>query len=421
MFKLVNGDCIEVMKSLPDNSVDAVVTDPPYGMRFMGKEWDTFRQDKRGKNQLINMGNGMKPLDHYELLEFQSWNVLWAIEVLRVLKPGGHLLSFGGTRTYHRMACAIEDAGFEIRDQLQWIYGSGFPKSMNIGNGWGTALKPANEPIVLARKPIEEKTVASNVLKWGTGGINIDGCRVGTEELSYTSTFKRMIKNNIEQGYRPKTMEGSGGDIERSVTGRFPANVIMDDEAGEILDKQSGKAGACARASGPTAGKLGRNGIYSGAIGEDWEDGNKSVFYADKGGASRFFYCAKASRSERNAGLKGMESKDRIDYGGFHSEQGLINNNRNPENRLPMQNHHPTVKPIALMRYLCRLITPPGGTVLDPFMGSGTTGIAAEQEGFNFYGIERDADYIEIAEKRIHDAVMKHQPSLLEKERANAN
>lgn len=451
--QLYLGDCIDVLKTLPDNSVDAVVTDPPYGLGFMGKNWDTFDNNQLGI-ACEEGANDLKVKKNFKILprygnskDLYSFSLEWSREVLRVLKPGGHLLSFGGTRTYHRMACAIEDAGFEIRDQIQWIYGSGFPKSMNIGiqvdkmagaerevgeplpytnqdirnnnydrqdgvnnriqnyktfpstpeaeqwEGWGTALKPANEPIVLARKPIEEKTVASNVLKWRTGGINIDGCRVGTEE--HTVHGKEAGKFQPTGG---KTIKDY-----HSISGRFPANVIMDDEAGAILDDQSGNAGACSRASGPTAGKLGRHGIYSGAIGEDWEDGSKSVFYADKGGASRFFYCAKASKSERDRGLGEMQEKKIVTFAtcnGTSGKPSSISEGRETAYR----NNHPTVKPVALMRYLCRLITPPGGIVLDPFTGSGTTGIASVLEGFNFIGIEKDNGYIEIAEKRIADA-----------------
>jgi DNA modification methylase len=330
------GDCIEVMRSMPDNSVDAIVTDPPYELGFMGKSWD-------------NTG-----------IAYQVG--LWQ-EVLRVLKPGGHLLSFGGTRTYHRMACAIEDAGFEIRDQIQWIYGSGFPKSLDIGKqdgcedwqGWGTALKPANEPIVLARKPLIG-TVARNVLEWGTGGLNIDGCRVGTEEIKErTSIEPKRISDGIYGDYN-ETMRFNGNGTSNCL-GRFPANVI--------------------------------------------HDGSDEVVGMFPNETQRFFYSAKASRSERNAGLEGMDRKYLATMG---DSIGKREHNES-EPSAWTQNHHPTVKPIALMRYLCKLITPTGGVVLDPFMGSGTTGCAAVQEGFNFIGIEREREYYEIAEKRIDKAM----------------
>jgi DNA modification methylase len=415
------GDCIEVLKTLPDNSVDSVVTDPPYGLEFMGKEWDKFgagisprsKNEKetaiwKGENKHIRFGYGLEAS-----VSFYKFSLIWALEVLRVLKPGGHLLSFGGTRTYHRMACAIEDAGFEIRDQMQWLYGSGFPKSFNIGkncegwDGWGSALKPANEPICVARKPLSEKNLVENVLKWGTGGINIDGCRVdGKPRLTGTKDIN--AKNGSGNVYLGSSGAKQIAYDANPPSGRFPANLILDEEAGQMLDEMSGNnTGAAARASGATAGKLGKHGIYNGAKGEDWEDGEKSVFYADKGGASRFFYCAKASRSERNAGLEGMEESKMLWSSGTQNPGSF----QSPNTHRAAQNHHPTVKPISLMRYLCRLVTPPKGTVLDPFMGSGTTGCAASLEGFEFIGIEREAEYMEIAERRI--AYYQKQPMLL--------
>jgi DNA modification methylase len=350
-YKIINDDCLNALKDIPDNSIDSVVTDPPYELGFMNKGWDS---------------TGI------------AYNIEMWKEVLRVLKPGGHMLAFGGTRTYHRMACAIEDAGFEIRDQLQWLNGSGFPKSLNIskaidkaagverkvvgktkskgirpgqGNyigdhyqcdgydvtipstpdaikwdGWGTALKPANEPICLARKPLSEKTVAANVLKWGTGGINIDKCRVGNETM-----YNQYCKP--KQGYMSDKYRASGGVFSKSgcnvANGRFPANILLDETAAAMLDEQSGE---------------------------------------NSGGASRFFYVAKASARERGAG-----------------------------------NNHPTVKPIRLMRYLCRLITPPGGTVLDPFAGSGTTLLAGLMENFRAIGIEKEREYCDIIHKRINE------------------
>jgi DNA modification methylase len=437
---LLLGDCIEALKTLPDNSVDSVVTDPPYGLEFMGKEWDRlsggFSEGKFKGFVLPKMSGGNRNVkcpdcgkwiyDHYprncrcggvqkyKSIEMQLWHEQWAREVLRVLKPGGHLLSFGGTRTYHRMACAIEDAGFEIRDQMQWLYGSGFPKSYNIskgidkmagaerevvgeyirpdgsnarknvvvdsalfGNadsndqlrtspstpsaiqwdGWGSALKPANEPICVARKPLSEKNLVENVLKWGTGGINIDGCRVESELPDGRTRHGGGI---IGSGSSYELPDSHG----KMPSGRFPANLILDEEAGQLLDEMSDNA-------------------------------------------SRFFYCAKASRSERNAGLEGMEKKYIATMGDGIGER---EHNEN-EPMAYSQNHHPTVKPISLMRYLCRLVTPPKGTVLDPFMGSGTTGCAASLEGFEFIGIEREPEYLEIAERRM--AYYQLQPSLL--------
>lgn len=367
------GDCRLRLKNLEDNSVDAVVTDPPYELGFMGKDWDA---------------SGV------------AYNVdVWR-EVFRVLKPGGHLLSFGGTRTYHRMACAIEDAGFEIRDQMQWIYGSGFPKNMDVskaidsflgaerdvvgfrkgqgnipndrGNwgiksnelvevtepatdearewdGWGTALKPANEPIVLARKPIAEKTIAQNVLKYGTGALNIDGTRIGE-------------------------------------AGRWPANVILDDEAGAILDEQTGTLTSGVPSQGQSKSTKNTFGEY---------ENRSTVGYGDSGGASRFFYCAKPSKKERNAGLEDREAK-------------IVNDGRKSSIDNPYQrgdterlNVHPTVKPIKLMEYLVKLVTPKNGLVLDPFSGSGTTLIAAKNLGMNYIGIEMEPEYVDIANKRL--------------------
>ena len=312
-MRLLLGDCLYKLKELDDNSVDSIVTDPPYGLSFMGKKWD------------------------YDVPSVDIWE-----ECMRVLKPGGHLLSFAGSRTYHRMAVRIEDTGFEIRDQIMWIYGSGFPKSYNIGHkiddykGWGTALKPAHEPIVMARKPLSEKTVVENVLEWGTGGINIDDSRIGTNEQ----------------------------------LGRFPANIIFDEEAGKILDEQSESA-------------------------------------------SRFFYCPKTSKTDRNEGLDdfedkyyaaGNQAKAELKRGNveFNANKGKGRDERHNHNQVGVsKNNHPTVKPTDLMLYLIRLVTPKGGTTLDPFMGSGSTGKAAVRGGFDFVGIEMDEEYVEIATARI--------------------
>jgi DNA modification methylase len=406
MITLFNGDCLEVLKTLEDNSIDSIVTDAPYGLAFMGKKWD------------------------YDVPSQEIWK-----ECLRVLKPGGHLLSFGGTRTYHRMVVAIEDAGFEIRDQIMWIYGSGFPKSMDISKaidkqagairgkekcgtlgssssfaddkwtqenagmrivdvaitdsakqwqGWGTALKPANEPICLARKPISEKTVATNVLKHGTGAINIDGCRVGSDG----GTAKGSFPNEKSNGIYGNGLNGAC-DIVDLGKGRWPANVIFDEEAGRVLDEQSGISKSISSKRG--------NGIGDGYHGSDKEF-DTIRGHSDSGGASRFFYCAKASKSERNAGLEELPLKE----SGIKNDSGRGFSESDPHKKIFNQNFHPTVKPIKLMEYLCKLITPPGGVVLDPFMGSGTTGKAAINLGFKFVGIEREKEYFEIAQKRIN-------------------
>lgn len=326
---LIWGDSLTKLKELEANSVDAVVTDPPYGLSFMGKKWD------------------------YDVPSVALWK-----EVFRVLKPGGHCLSFGGTRTYHRLASAIEDAGFEIRDQIQWLYGSGFPKSLNLKNEWqgfGTALKPANEPIVLARKPLSEKTVAKNVLRWGTGAINIDGCRVSA--AGYTSGGQNKSIAFGMNGLTEKQPRNDGSQ------GRWPSNVLLDECAAEMLDEQTGDLG---KSAGGGMKDFSKSELFQGKASKNKTD---STGFGDSGGASRFFYVAKASKRERG-----------------------------PDNA------HPTVKPVKLMEYLVKLITPPGGVVLDPFMGSGTTGVACKRLGFKFIGIEREEQYIEIAKRRIEHA-----------------
>jgi DNA modification methylase len=459
MFELKHGDCLDVLRTMADNSIDAIVTDPPYGLSFMGKKWD------------------------YDVPDEAVWR-----ECLRVLKPGGHLLAFAGTRTQHRMAVRIEDAGFEIRDMIAWVYGSGFPKSLDVskaidrqrddreqtetvvrwleaqrvasgvsrkqveerfgtqnigqawftitlgtkpsvptlekipillellgltlddvpddireliwtlnGNkgqpgaawyerevvgsrkqransdnsavpmnasagavelitapatpeaqqwqGWGTALKPALEPITVARKPIVG-TVANNVMTWGTGGVNVDGCRVGTEQV-FTFAHK-TLGDGIKYG-KSKPFPAS-----EMRPGRFPANLIHDGSEQAVL-----------------------------GMGE----------------SSRYFYCAKASKRDRNEGLETFDVKRVNDGRASGLSSGM------PEKAMAaQQNHHPTVKPTDLMRYLCRLVTPPNGTVLDPFMGSGSTGKAAILEGFRFIGIEREAQYLDIAQARIEHA-----------------
>ena len=363
-MRVLVGDCREVLKEIPDCSVDSVVCDPPYELGFMGKSWDS---------------TGVA----YDVS-------LWG-EVLRVLKPGGHLLAFGGSRTYHRLACAVEDAGFEIRDQIMWVYGSGFPKSLNIGKqdgcedwvGWGTALKPAHEPIVVARKPLVG-TVAANVLEWGVGGLNIDGCRVGTND-EFGGGAKGT--SGFASGYE------HDGWVAGSALGRWPANLIHDgsDEVLELFPETSAGARP-AKANKPTGEH------YEGGWGPI-SDGERVEFSG--GSAARFFYCAKAGKKERNAGLDHMEAKLLTGRDPGQDAMAVPHKTRTKTTA----NHHPTVKPIALMRYLVRLVTPPNGTVLDPFTGSGTTGIAAVLEEFRFVGIEQNEEYARIAEARIQFAV----------------
>lgn len=390
---IIQGNCLDKLKELPDNSVDAVVTDPPYGLSFMGKKWD------------------------YDVPSQEIWE-----ECLRVLKPGGYLLAFAGTRTQHRMAVRIEDAGFEIRDMIAWVYGSGFPKSLNIGKavdklqgnerevigdkitgkalqktsktgefadgkhggqqtitetkgtseweGWGTALKPALEPITVARKPLSEKTVAENALKWGTGGINIDGSRVEYNDGTTAEDIKKKYTGNNENNgsvtnnFGVKEIKMTS---ESTLIGRFPANLI--------------------------------------------HDGSDEVTDCFPNDSQRFFYCAKASKSERNMGCDKLPDLDpHTTYANDEWSRNHLGNT--PTNqREPVKNNHPTVKPIALMKYLCKLVTPKNGTVLDPFMGSGTTGIACKVLGFEFIGIEIDGEYINIAQKRIDNQV--YTPQLL--------
>ena len=354
---LLKGDCLELLPALPDNSIDSIVTDPPYELGFMGKAWDS---------------SGI------------AYNVeLWA-ECLRVLKPGGHLLAFGGSRTYHRLACAVEDAGFEIRDQIMWLYASGFPKSLNLDGdrqGWGTALKPAHEPIVVARKPIVG-TVAANVLAYGTGALNIDGCRVGTPDGFGGG---RKGSSGFVDGY-----EGDG--FVASDAGRWPANVIHDG-SDEVL---AGFPMTAPSRQGNPRGTF-KKGMFANS-----EFNAVGAEYNDEGSAARFFYCAKASRAERNAGLDGLpvltggEATDRVD-----GSAGLSSPRAGAGRTGTSTNPHPTVKPLALMRYLIRLVTPPGGVVLDPFLGSGTTAVAAILEGFDWLGCEITEDYWPIIEARV--------------------
>ena len=382
LWQLKQGNCKELLKDLEDNSIDSIVTDPPYELGFMGKKWD-------------NSGIA------YDV-------ELWA-ECLRVLKHGGHLLAFSGSRTYHRMAVAIEDAGFEIRDQIQWVYGSGFPKSHNISkaidkmqgaerelydnpnikkqtghknsvamndkgavkyitpyavtsdakqwDGWGTALKPAHEPICVARKPLIG-TVAENVLKYGTGGINIDGCRVGSEG------------------------------------GRWPANFIHDGSEEVLAGFPDVKCGGGIKSKNPKQ-----------LFGTTMKSGNNKLWQVDLGSAARFFYCAKASKKDRDEGCEGFGDRLMDTDRDGRNQAGFNSADRPP--MLLRKNHHPTVKPTDLMRYLCRLVTPPNGLILDPFTGSGSTGKAAILEGFRFVGFDMQSEYIDIASARIKDAEKK--------------
>jgi DNA modification methylase len=479
--RVVLGDCVEVMASLPDESIDAIVCDPPYGLEFMGKDWDSFRIDKRaarwsGDERTGGAGAGFGeipggsrppsfgkrrttglcrtcgkrdafrnphacgdqadwvtiPVDDspMEMRAFQNWVALWAVEAYRVLKPGGHLLAFGGTRTYHRLACGVEEAGFDIRDSLHWIYGSGFPKSLDVGksidaklgavrepvgqgenfgrsriedgkvaygdyagtwditkpssdeavtwDGWGTALKPAHEPIVLARKPLAG-TVVETVLAHGTGALNVQAARVGDI-------------GGQKSGPRPKVNPGATSfapHAEYSIpldAGRWPANVVLshlDECKGsgpnhtDVLCAPGCPVAELNEASGETVSRSGGSSgttFSAGVPGMARDDPRGG--HDDAGGAARFFYIAKPRRRERVGGT--------------------------------VRNLHPTVKPIDLMRWLVRLVTPPGGVVLDPFLGSGSTGCAAMVEGFRFLGIERDEGSHQTALERISDYAFAH-------------
>ena len=570
-WEVVRGDCLDLM--LNTESVDAIVTDPPYGLHFMGKTWDSFGGPLGLDHQRTTERSGCMHAGQYDYSrnpEFQRFMYRFATEALRVLKPGGHLLIFGGTRTHHRLMCAIEDAGWEIRDCLMWVYGSGFSKSWNfktqykggfcacgdggkplpynhgkeapehdlrslretnlspsqhagtqsrqvllpllseqdlsvdraarpqpetprqqqsslegrqlhrtgeglpddsyavastrsgerlctgthpggradvgtsieteggstppkpqqdrqstaepshlqqpsrpLGDGtpdggsccprcgllkseykgFGTGLKPAYEIIILARKPLIG-TVAANVLEHGTGGLNIDATRIGTETRNYKGSGAQPHKLNAHGpgdtgiGY----MDGSGKDNEYTATGRWPANVVHDgseEVVGLFPHVGSTRVG---NANNPKHGANHNPTSYGLADGKETHD------YRDSGSAARFFYCAKASRSEREAGLEGAPQRP----GGMRSENSAQHiTRRDGGDPSPTTNHHPTVKPVALMRWLCRLVTPPDGLILDPFCGSGSTGVAASLEGFRFIGIEVEAEYCEIARKRI--------------------
>jgi DNA modification methylase len=388
-WQVAEGDCLDVMRSLPDGCVDAVVTDPPYGLAFMGKRWD------------------------YDVPSQDIW-----AEALRVLKPGGHLLAFAGTRTQHRMAVRIEDAGFEIRDMIAWVYGSGFPKSHNLDgdwHGWGTALKPSFEPLTVARKPLTG-TVAANVLAHGTGALNVDGCRVGIDDAErdvIDSRSGRLPHGRVcGSGETVGAWMGRGeGTFKSHLSGRWPANLIHDGSEEVVgLFPQTGAGVVPARRNGDKD----RN-AYGSFNGQQYVP---NAGKTDSGSAARFFYCAKASKADRDAGLEGMElRKSSKMHNGLVSCVGHPNPNARGTTESGdrmARNHHPTVKPTDLMRYLCRLVTPPNGIVLDPFTGSGSTGKAAMLEGFRFLGIEREAAYAEIARKRI--AHVATQPTLFDGE-----
>jgi site-specific DNA-methyltransferase (adenine-specific) len=444
---LHTGNSLEIMPAMEPESVDSIVTDPPYGLVFMGKDWD----------------HGVPGVAFWQA-------------ALRVAKPGAHLLAFGGTRTFHRLAVAIEDAGWEIRDTVMWCYGSGFPKSHDVSKaidkaagaeravvglrfdadgrtraaephgktvyqrngiygqddrdamsikaatlpatpdaerwaGWGTALKPAWEPVIVARKPFAG-TVAANVLAWGTGAINVDKCRIPTNGDEVNARAHKEALNNgagYDGGWRQENRQWNG------TSGRWPPNLAHDGSDEVLARFPVTTSGVAVRRHIGVSSR----GIYSpgknGGKGDPMED----MAYTDTGSASRFFpafahdaedieaarfmYCAKASRADRDDGLEGMEARIELIGAAGHKTNPMTGK---PVVDIPRRNGHPCVKPTPLMRWLCRLVTPPGGIVFDPFMGSGSTGKAAVLEGFSFVGIEQDAEYVEIARRRIDAAVL---------------
>lgn len=391
---VINMECLIGMRMmLADNNIDAVVTDPPYGLSKQPDMNEVLRHWLNGDDYVHTGGGFMgKTWD-----SFVPGPSVWK-EVFRVLKPGGHLLAFFGTRTYDLGTLAIRLAGFEIRDQIDWVYGSGFPKSLDVSKatgdeqwqGWGTALKPAHEPICVARKPLVG-TVAENVLQFGTGGMNIDGCRIGNEVRFNPPAGNKAGGNSLNMSAvgMPENAEGN------TVSGRFPANFIHDG-SDEVVSLFPGKAGAAAPVKGTEQSQASTGNITG------QRERVPGAFHADSGSAARFFYCAKASKSDRDEGVllaktTAAEMTDR------EPDTDGLNNPRAGAGRTSgARNNHPTVKPTALMQWLVRLVTPPGGKVLDPFTGSGSTGKACAIEGFDFIGFEMDPHYCEIAKQRIN-------------------
>jgi len=396
-YQLLKGNNLELLEKLPDNSVDAVVTDPPYGLGkepdalAMLRDWmETGHHDVKSKSGFMG-----KAWDN-----FVPQPVQWR-EVFRVLKPGGHVLAFAGTRTQDLMALGIRLAGFEIRDLVAWVYGSGFPKSHNLEEeweGWGTALKPALEPITLARKPLEG-TVADNVLKWHTGAINVDACRVGTTENLNGGAYAKdgsEIHDGAEN-WRYKR-EGGAGEFQQP-QGRWPANLIHDG-SDEVV--------ALFPVTGPSKAAPRNNGEFK-SVAKGKETAHVTYGHSDAGGsAARFFYCAKTNSTDRNEGCDGLDDSfiAASNQAQAQLKRGVTEYKAasGTNSIKSVKNNHPTVKPTDLMRYLCRLITPPEGTVLDPWMGSGSTGKACGAEGFNFIGMEMDEKYFTISQARVSAA-----------------
>lgn len=410
ILQLHNGDCFEVLKGLADNSIDAVVTDPPYGLNSKEPDMAEVLKHWLAGDDAPVKGSGFmgKAWDR-----FVPGPAVWR-EVFRVLKPGGHLLSFFGSRTYDMGTLAIRLAGFEIRDQIMWVYGSGFPKSLNVEkatgedawSGWGTALKPAHEPICVARKPLAG-TVAANVLAHGTGGLNIDGCRAPTGDKlgGGHSSAGQQMGGGWERPWMADP-EAVAANIERSKQsvarseelGRWPANLVHDgsDEVLAAFPDAKGQQGDL-QATGKPRLSSGRFGDMAPPLPHKARsDTSKS--------AARFFYCAKASKADRNYGLSGEDISSAELVGREDGSAGVQSPRAGAGRTTGSKNPHPTVKPVALMRWLVRLVTPPGGRVLDPFMGSGSTGVATALEGFRFTGIELDPQFFAVASERIYFA-----------------
>lgn len=395
--RIITGDAIKELQNLPDNCLHSCATDPPYGISFMGQSWDRMEKQRRlsgctGTGFADSVTAGKYDLTAKGMLVFHEFTRAWATEIYRVLRPGACLVSFASTRTYHRMVCGIEEAGFEIRDQLAWMFFSGFPKSHNLHDEWegyGSALKPAYEPIVLARKPIEKGlSIRENMEKWGCGAINIDGCRIPGAWTFGTQTDIRGGNYNTN---RPSEGHVHAKNIQSNPLGRWPANIIHDgsDEVESIFPQSDGQSGAVT--GNEPSSKV--NEIYNHFNGRP-----ASLPRGDAGSSSRFFYCAKTSTSEREFGLENLEKG----VGGFRSETSGQHITRRDGNAPgPRANIHPTVKPIALMRWLVRLITPAGGNCIDPFAGSGTTGIACNAEDIPWILIEREQKYIPIINARL--------------------
>jgi site-specific DNA-methyltransferase (adenine-specific) len=380
--RILQGDCRERMRELAPESFDAVVTDPPYEFGFMGRAWD-------------RSGIAFDP-------------ATWAA-VLRVMKPGAHLVAFGGSRTYHRLVCSIEDAGFEIRDQLLWVYGQGMPKATDKAKipeawkGWNTALKPALEPIVLARKPMVG-TLAENLTRYGTGALNIEACRIEVEDRSYA---RNCSGDRGHDGTRSIDSTGStdmrtgGGN---AASGRWPAN-FMHDGSDEVVALFPAEAGAAAPGHTRNGDKFrGTYGAFKGNV-----DEQGSTFQGDAGSAARFFYCPKATRKDRDEGCDAFDKRP-LNWSSGTQSPGTF---QSPGTDKTARNPHPTVKPTELMRWLCKLVTPQGGSLLDPFGGSGSTGKAAALEGLNATLIELLGEHAEVAQARVNFALHVRQQMAL--------